>query len=102
MVIEWIVDLFLGIIGWLLDLMPTWTPPSMGGVFSGTCALDGTTLHGLGCDASNIGQKMGYMGDWFNISLMLTLIQAAVAIWLAVSAAKAAIWVYEHLPFKGT
>jgi hypothetical protein len=102
MIVDGLSSLILGFFTFVLNLLPTWSPPSFGGAFSGSCALDAITLHGLGCPASFVGLKVGLLNAWIDVSTFVFVIEAALAVWVAVGLAKGVLWLYDRIPFKSS
>jgi len=99
-IVEWLLGLILAFFEFVLGLLPSFTPPSFGGVFEETCALDAIPLSGPGCQAANIFSDVGYLDSWLDISTLVLVVAAALAVWAGVSAAKLVLWLYDRFPFK--
>lgn len=101
MIIDGLISMLLAVLSFVLGLMPSWAAPTLDG-FTDTASLDGVNVYGVGVPLSDVGQYVGALNAWVDLTLMIDVITLALGVWVAVSAAKGLLWLYEHLPFKST
>lgn len=87
MIIEWLVAVGEGFIGWLTGLMPEWDPPAWFIAFDEQVNGVFATLDGLGA--------------WIDWVLLLVVVGLALATWLTCLSIKALRAVASYVPFFG-
>jgi len=100
-IIDAIIEFFLGILSWLIGLMPTFVAPSFFNL-DHSATINGYACQGLGCDVYSLVQPVGSLDAWIDLDVVLFVMQAAMTVWLAVTVAKGALWVYDRLPGKAS
>jgi hypothetical protein len=94
MLTDFLYSIVFGLVTTLLGALPSFdlTPASELG---GPSAPVTTLLH-------DAGLKVGRFDPWLNSTLLLTCLDIALALYGSYVVVTIALWVYRHLPGKGT